>query len=52
MILMAHHVSPADVTNVINHESDLRHEAKSRATEIPLVEGRNIAANNHGITVI
>ena len=30
LILMAHRVSPGDVTNVIIHESDLRHEAKSR----------------------
>ena len=50
---MAHHVSPGDVTNVINHESDLRHEAKSRVNRnTPLVEGRNIAADNHGITAI
>jgi len=42
-----------EMTNVINYESDLRHEAKSRVNRnTPLVEGRNIAADNHGITVI
>jgi len=49
---MAHQVSLGDVTNVINHENDLRHKRpRAGSTETSLVEG-NIAAGNHGIIII
>ena len=50
---MAHQVSLGDVTNVINHESDLRHKRpRAGSTETSLVEGRNVAAGDHGIIMI
>jgi hypothetical protein len=50
---MAHQISLGDVTNVINHESDLRHKRpRAGSTETSLVEGRNIDAGHHGIIMI
>ena len=50
---MAHHVSLGDVTNVINHESDLRHKRPiAGSTETSLVDGRNIGVGDHGIIMI
>ena len=50
---MAHQVSLGDVTNVINHENDLRHKRpRAGSIEISLVEGRNVAAGDHGIIMI